>query len=102
MIGRKNIEITSKAFTTNVYNTRDNVDGLDFSTLFRLLKKYEFFSPIAASAGWLIALMIAELRPNVMLRPRSEKSCQIILMILIMKIYDDNCLFLTAFVCKIL
>ena len=57
MIGRKNIEITSKAFTTNVYNTRDNVDGLDFSTLFRLLKKYEFFSPIAASAGWLIALM---------------------------------------------
>ena len=93
MIGRKNIEITSKAFTTNVYNTRDNVDGLDFSTLFRLLKKYEFFSPIAASAGWLIALMIA---------PRSEKSCQIILMILIMKIYDDNCLFLTAFVCKIL
>ena len=99
MIGRKNIEITSKAFTTNVYNTRDNVDtipdvdGLDFSTLFRLLKKYDFFSPIAASAGWLIALMIA---------PRSEKSCQIILMILIMKIYDDNCLFLTAFVCKIL
>ena len=49
MIGRKNIEITSKAFTTNVYNTRDNVDtipdvdGLDFSTLFRLLKKYDFF-----------------------------------------------------------
>ena len=66
MIGQRNDEITSKAFTTNVYNTRDNVDtipdvdGLDFSTLFRLLKKYEFFSPIAASAGWLIALMIAE------------------------------------------
>ena len=101
MIGQRNDEITSKAFTTNVYNTRDNVDtipdvdGLDFSTLFRLLKKYEFFSPIAASAGWLIALMIAGLL-------RSEKSCQIILMILIMKIYDDNCLFLTAFVCKIL